>query len=161
LPTRPRSSPQITSHRLGPFSGRFALRGVRPITLQSMHTSPLFSLRMPSREQTQSRWEYRNASTCGACVSVLDPRDSVQNVSTIISRVGFILVGSGSIFSLLIACPFILVNRRSRADTKRTDLSQQSQRELSQGAKTRTMTPMQALVIRLRMPSPGGAKRRR
>jgi hypothetical protein len=87
-----------------------------------------------NKRDTKTR-EYRNASTCGACVSVLDPRDSVQNVSTIISRVGFILVGSGSIFSLLIACAFILVNRRSRADTKCADLSQQSQRELSQGAK--------------------------
>ncbi|KAJ8582919.1 hypothetical protein M405DRAFT_829809 [Rhizopogon salebrosus TDB-379] len=47
---------QLTSDHL--TQARAILRPVRPITLQSMHTSPLLSLRMPSREQTQSMRNY-------------------------------------------------------------------------------------------------------
>jgi hypothetical protein len=76
-------------------------------------------------------------------------------------RVGFILVGSGCIFSLLIACVFILPPLISVLTSGCTDLSPPSQRGQRLGAKTRITILMQALATRLRAVSLVGAVRRK
>lgn len=76
-------------------------------------------------------------------------------------RVGFILVGSGCIFSLLIACVFILPPLILVLTSGCTDSSPQSQRGQSLVAKTRITILMRALATRLRALSLVGAVQRK
>jgi hypothetical protein len=76
-------------------------------------------------------------------------------------RVGFILVGSGCIFSLLIACVFILLPLIPVLTPGCTDLSPPYQHGQRLGAKTRPTILMRALATRLRVLSLDGVVRRK